>query len=153
MLRQLIGQVKQLLQQQNTHSPSSSSSSSSSSNFSFPLQSPPLLHLPRCYVLNLDDSSAEDSCYNIIMTAGKSENLKMLEPGKPPPKKKARKERNRGKVTGTSCSIENLDPQIWKEFPEDLFEAVVARLPIATFFHLQICLPQMELNADVPKFF
>ncbi|XP_004239218.2 F-box only protein 6 [Solanum lycopersicum] len=137
MLRQLIGQVKQLLELQSS-SPSSSSLLAVPPNISFHLQTPPLVHLPRCYFLNLDENSAEDSCYNIIMTAGKSENLKMLEPGKPPPKKKARKERNQGKVTGTSCSIENLDQQIWKEFPEDLFEAVVARLPVATFFRFRL---------------
>nr|GMD74024.1 F-box only protein 6 [Ipomoea batatas] len=65
------------------------------------------------------------------MTAGKSENLKMLEPGKPPPKKRARKGRSRGKST------EIMEQHIWKEFPEDLFETVVARLPIATFFRFR----------------
>ncbi|XP_051116270.1 F-box only protein 6 isoform X2 [Andrographis paniculata] len=68
------------------------------------------------------------------MTAGKSENLKMLEPGKPPPAKKARKDRSRGK---SAASSGNMEPHIWKEFPEDLFEAVIARLPIATFFRFR----------------
>ncbi|KAL6529068.1 F-box only protein 6 [Orobanche hederae] len=78
-----------------------------------------------CY----NDSSLKDGCYNIIMTAGKTENLKMLEPGKSPPRKKARKDRIRGKA--------NMEHHIWKEFPEDLFEAVIARLPIAAFFRLR----------------
>ncbi|KAL0297113.1 UNVERIFIED_CONTAM: F-box only protein 6 [Sesamum radiatum] len=71
------------------------------------------------------------------MTAGKSENMRMLEPGKPPPTKKARKERNQGKATGSTSSTENMEQDIWKDFPEDLFEAVIARLPIATFFHFR----------------
>ncbi|KAL0281912.1 UNVERIFIED_CONTAM: F-box only protein 6 [Sesamum angustifolium] len=71
------------------------------------------------------------------MTAGKSKNLKMLEPGKPPPTKKARKERNQGKATVTTNLTENMEQHIWKEFPEDLFEAVIARLPIATFFRFR----------------
>ncbi|KAG6426717.1 hypothetical protein SASPL_110946 [Salvia splendens] len=88
----------------------------------------------RCF-LNLEHSSSlEDRCCNIIMTAGKSENLKMLVPGKPLPSKKARKERSRGKATAAACSNEIMEDHIWKDFPEDLFEAVIARLPIATFF-------------------
>ncbi|KAL0335959.1 UNVERIFIED_CONTAM: F-box only protein 6 [Sesamum radiatum] len=71
------------------------------------------------------------------MTAGKSKNLKMLEPGKPPPTKKARKERNQGKATVTTNLTENMEQHVWKEFPEDLFEAVIARLPIATFFRFR----------------
>ncbi|PIN11310.1 hypothetical protein CDL12_16091 [Handroanthus impetiginosus] len=90
-----------------------------------------------CCFFNLEGSSFEDSCCNIIMTAGKSENLKMLEPGKPPPTKKARKERGRGKATATTSSNEIMEEHIWREFPEDLFEAVIARLPIATFFRFR----------------
>ncbi|XP_042066894.1 F-box only protein 6-like isoform X1 [Salvia splendens] len=88
--------------------------------------------------LNLESSSSlEDSFYNIIMTAGKSENLKMLEPGKPPPSKKARKEHSRGKATSTASSNEIMENHIWKDFPEDLFEAVIARLPIPAFFRFR----------------
>lgn len=90
-----------------------------------------------CCLSSLNDSSVEDNCYSLIMTAGKSENLKMLEPGKPPPAKKARKERNRGKLAESMSSTENMEQHIWKEFPEDLFEAVIARLPIATFFRFR----------------
>ncbi|CAK9144319.1 unnamed protein product [Ilex paraguariensis] len=71
------------------------------------------------------------------MGAGETGNFKMLEPGKPPPAKKVRKERNRGKFSEISCSTETMEQQIWKEFPEDLFEAVIARLPIATFFRFR----------------
>ncbi|KAK6160413.1 hypothetical protein DH2020_003794 [Rehmannia glutinosa] len=99
---------------------------------------------------NLEGNSLEDGCYNIIMTAGKSENLKMLEPGKPPPRKKARKERSRGKATVTTTSNEHMEQHIWKEFPEDLFEAVIARLPIAAF-SLPFCLPEVEFAAHFPE--
>ncbi|KAL0447260.1 UNVERIFIED_CONTAM: F-box only protein 6 [Sesamum latifolium] len=71
------------------------------------------------------------------MTAGKSENMRMLEPGKPPPTKKARKERNQGKATASTSSTDNMEQDIWKDFPEDLFEAVIARIPIATFFRFR----------------
>ncbi|KAL0408480.1 UNVERIFIED_CONTAM: F-box only protein 6 [Sesamum radiatum] len=63
--------------------------------------------------------------------------MRMLEPGKPPPTKKARKERNQGKATASTSSTENMEQDIWKDFPEDLFEAVIARLPIATFFRFR----------------
>ncbi|KAJ6428382.1 hypothetical protein OIU84_023750 [Salix udensis] len=71
------------------------------------------------------------------MAAGKSGSFKMLEPCKPPPSKKPRKERNQGKSLGTTSSTEVMQREIWKEFPEDLFEAVIARLPVATFFRFR----------------
>ncbi|KAL9369786.1 hypothetical protein Peur_040985 [Populus x canadensis] len=86
--------------------------------------------------LNLDDGSADDYC-SLVMAAGKSGSFKMLEPCKPPPSKKPRKERNRGKSLGTTSSTEVMQQEIWKEFPEDLFEAVIARLPITTFFRFR----------------
>ncbi|XP_019155747.1 PREDICTED: F-box only protein 6-like [Ipomoea nil] len=131
MLRQLIGQVQELLELYGGYP-----STAVPANYFLQLQPPPPHH-PRWCFLNLDDSSVEDSCYNLLVTAGKSENLKMLEPGKPPPKKKVRKERNRGRSDGTTCSTEVMEHEIWKEFPEDLFEAVIARLPIATFFRFR----------------
>ncbi|KAM7468770.1 hypothetical protein LguiB_016332 [Lonicera macranthoides] len=90
----------------------------------------------RCF-LNLDEGSGKDDCCTLIMRAGKPGSLMMLEPGKPPPAKKARKERTRGKLTGTTISTEIMDQQVWKDFPEDLFEAVIARLPIAAFFRFR----------------
>lgn len=48
MLRQLIGQVKQLLELQSS-SPSSSSLLAVPPNISFHLQTPPLVHLPRFF--------------------------------------------------------------------------------------------------------
>lgn len=128
MLRQLIGQLQVVLELYG------SPPSTLPSNYLIQFQAQPHRQTLGCCFPNLEGSSLDDSCYNVIMTAGKSENLKMLEPGKPPPAKKARKERNRGKATATTSSSSNMDQHIWKEFPEDLFDAVIARLPIATFF-------------------
>jgi hypothetical protein len=89
--------------------------------------------------LNVDDGSTDDY-YSLIMAAGKSGSFKMLEPYKPPAAKKSRKERTRGKSSGTTNignTSEVMEQQIWKDFPEDLFEAVIARLPIATFFRFR----------------
>lgn len=61
----------------------------------------------------------------------------MLESYKPPPTKKSRKERTRGKISEAADTTEIMEQQIWKDFPEDLFEAVIARLPIATFFRFR----------------
>lgn len=142
MLRQLIGQVQELLDLYGSPPPP-------------PLRPPYCLHRSppqlillqppeppqpppnRWCFLNLDDSAAEDDCYSLIMRAGKPGNFKMIEPGKPPTSKRARKERNRSKITGTSSSTEVMEQEIWKEFPEDLYEAVIARLPIATFFRFR----------------
>ncbi|KAL6955871.1 F-box only protein 6 [Sarracenia purpurea var. burkii] len=72
------------------------------------------------------------------MRAGKPVTFKMLEhSSKPPAAKKSRKERNWGRIANATCSTETMENQIWKEFPEDLFEAVIARLPIATFFRFR----------------
>lgn len=131
MLRQLIGQLQEVLELYGSPPPTVPS------NYFIQFQ-PTSHHQPlRWCLLNLEGSSLEDSCCNIIMTAGKSENLKMLEPGKPPPSKKARKERNRGKTTAATSSNEIMEEHIWKDFPEDLFEAVIARLPIATYFRFR----------------
>ncbi|XP_019059521.1 PREDICTED: F-box only protein 6-like isoform X2 [Tarenaya hassleriana] len=64
--------------------------------------------------------------------------FEMLESIKPPPAKKSRKERNRGKSYAEETnSNESMDREIWQEFPEDLFEDVLVRLPIATFFRFR----------------
>ncbi|KAL5717550.1 F-box only protein 6 [Ranunculus cassubicifolius] len=62
----------------------------------------------------------------------------MVESYKPPPAKKPRRERNRGKlIRKTDSCSEVMDHQIWKELPDDLFEAVVARVPTATLFRFR----------------
>ncbi|KAI8018187.1 F-box only protein 6 [Camellia lanceoleosa] len=87
-----------------------------------------------CCFFNLDDNSAEDGCYSFTIRPEKPGTFKMLEPSKPPHAKKSRKERNLGRLADATSSTEIMEHQIWKEFPEDLYEAVIARLPIATFF-------------------
>ncbi|KAJ7945563.1 F-box only-like protein [Quillaja saponaria] len=85
--------------------------------------------------LGIDDNS--DDCSDLVMAAGKFKSFKMLEPLKPPPTKKCRKEQSRGKSSVTTCTAEVMELQIWKDFPDDLFEAVIARLPISTFFRFR----------------
>ncbi|XP_010250703.1 PREDICTED: F-box only protein 6-like isoform X1 [Nelumbo nucifera] len=93
-------------------------------------------HQRWCF-LHPDNSSVDDGYYNLMMGGGKSSEFKMVENYKPPPTKKPRRERNRGKLPETAGSTEVMEQHIWKEFPEDLFEAVIARLPIATFFRFR----------------
>ncbi|THG05128.1 hypothetical protein TEA_012934 [Camellia sinensis var. sinensis] len=91
----------------------------------------------KCCFFNLDDNSAEDGCYSFTIRPEKPGTFKMLEPSKPPHAKKSRKERNLGRLADATSSTEIMEHQIWKEFPEDLYEAVIARLPIATFFRFR----------------
>lgn len=135
MLKQLIGQLQQLLDSHH-HSSSSSSSSSvlqqQSSHQTIFLQH----HPPRWTSFDLEDSSVDDCC-GLVMAAGKSHSFRMSEPLKPPPAKKPRRDRSRGKSSGRSSTSEVMEQEIWKDFPEDLFEAVIARLPIAAFFRFR----------------
>ncbi|GKA11751.1 F-box only protein 6-like protein [Tanacetum coccineum] len=116
MLRQLVTQSQDLY--------------GTSTSFVPPVESPNR----RWCLLNLEDNPSEDDCYNLIMRSGK---FKLLEPGKAPPSKRARKDRTRGKLAEKSTSAETMDEEIWKEFPEDLYEAVIARLPVTTFFRFR----------------
>ncbi|XP_008801672.1 F-box only protein 6-like isoform X2 [Phoenix dactylifera] len=83
---------------------------------------------------HLNPSSVEDDYCGLIM-GEKSEYLKMLETNKSPPCKRSRREKNREKSLVSSSTA--MEQQIWKEFPEDLYEGVIARLPIATFFRFR----------------
>ncbi|KAJ6848890.1 F-box only protein 6-like [Iris pallida] len=71
-----------------------------------------------------------------LIKGRKSESLNVVEANKHPPTKKSRREKSSGKLVA-SGSTELMEQQIWKEFPEDLFEAVIARLPVATFFRFR----------------
>lgn len=143
MLKQLIGQLQEFLDLYDSHLPLlPSSSSSSSSSILLPSQQlffsqPLILHQRRrwCFV-DIDDYSVDD-CQELVMAAGKSRSFNMLEPLKPPPTKRSRKERNKGKSSCLSCATDVMEQQIWKDFPEDLLEAVIARLPVATFFRFR----------------
>ncbi|KAL5762445.1 hypothetical protein ACOSP7_018709 [Xanthoceras sorbifolium] len=145
MLGQLIGQLQELLQFYGSFPPNHNNNNNNNNLLLLP--PPPHYlhfhssyqhhyHLNRWCYPDIDDSSADDY-YGLVMAAGKSGSCKMLEPLKPPPTKKSRKERNRGKLPGATSTAEVMEQEIWKEFPEDLFEAVIARLPVATFFRFR----------------
>ncbi|KAJ4960362.1 hypothetical protein NE237_020272 [Protea cynaroides] len=93
--------------------------------------------LQRWRFLNLNNSSIDNGYYSLVTRGAKSSSFKMVENCKSPPTKKSRRERNREKVSNTAGSKNIMQEHIWKEFPEDLFEAVIARLPIATFFRFR----------------
>ncbi|CAM8988440.1 unnamed protein product [Rhodiola kirilowii] len=66
----------------------------------------------------------------------RSESFKMLDPCHPPTAKKIRRI-----ACGPAYCSQMMDEVIWKEFPDDLFEAVLARLPVASFFRFRsVCL-------------
>nr|ACL51019.1 F-box family protein [Citrus trifoliata] len=138
MLRQLIGQLQQFLQLYGSFPPHNTDSCflyfHSHQHQQLPEEQTHQLH--RWCLPEVDDSAADDY-YGFVMAAGKSGSCKMLEPVKPPPSKRSRKERNRGKLAGSTSTAEAMEQEIWKEFPEDLYEAVIARLPIATFFRFR----------------
>ncbi|KAK7368428.1 hypothetical protein VNO80_10453 [Phaseolus coccineus] len=90
---------------------------------------------PRWSFYDIDDYSVDDFC-GLVMAAGKSGSFRMMEPLKHA-SKKSRRDRSRGKSSGRSSSNEAMEQQIWKDLPEDLFEPVIARLPIATFFRFR----------------
>ncbi|KAJ0988800.1 hypothetical protein J5N97_007156 [Dioscorea zingiberensis] len=112
MLRQLIRQIKELY------------------------ASPSLDRNQRCYMLNLECNVMEDSLSD-LMVERQSGAPKLLDADKSPPAKKTRSEKGCEKLISASSSIEVMDEQIWKDFPEDLIEAVIARLPTATFFQFR----------------
>ncbi|TQD71803.1 hypothetical protein C1H46_042671 [Malus baccata] len=111
MLRQLIGQLQELV---GSHPPPPHYHH----NLQLQFQPPPLLrhhhsqqppqdhhhHLRWCPI-NVDEGSADDY-YSLMMAAGKSRSFKMLEPCKPPPTKRSRKEQTRGKSSGTTNTTE-----------------------------------------------
>ncbi|KAM7269185.1 hypothetical protein ACFE04_024682 [Oxalis oulophora] len=122
MLRQLIGQLQQLLQ---LHAP------------------PPLPPLPLnqryCFPSaeeDDDNGSVDDDYYASAMAARQSHACIILHSRYPPPSKKSRKERTNTSNVTTS-TLTNMDQDIWKHFPKDLFEPIIARLPISTFFRFR----------------
>ncbi|KAF6148477.1 hypothetical protein GIB67_038832 [Kingdonia uniflora] len=94
------------------------------------------IEIPLWCFLDLDNSNACDKYYDIMLKGEKSSSFNMGEPLKSPAKK-SRKDSNREKLPKTSDSTDTLEEKIWKELPEDLYEAVLARLPPATFFRFR----------------
>ncbi|KAK4780738.1 hypothetical protein SAY87_016844 [Trapa incisa] len=98
-----------------------------------------------CFV-DFDDTSSE--YHSSVMAAKRSRsNFKNSDLCKLPPTKKYRRERNPKSDIG-----EVLDEEIWKEFPEVLFEAVIARLPIDAFFRVRTVCRKWNSLLESPSF-
>ncbi|XP_074564083.1 F-box only protein 6-like [Curcuma longa] len=87
----------------------------------------------RLYILELNNPLEYDFC-GILMEDKSGQ--KMVEVLESPHCKRPRREKNPAK-TIASISSGLMDQQIWKDFPEDLFEAVIARLPTESFFRFR----------------
>ncbi|XP_006848250.2 F-box only protein 6 isoform X2 [Amborella trichopoda] len=92
-------------------------------------------HHERWCFLDIENSSTDDT-HSSTRRVRTSSSLKMVGDSKPPPSKRSRRERNHER-NKDKVQSEPMEEQIWKDFPEDLFEAVIARLPIATFFRFR----------------
>lgn len=128
MFRHLIDQVQELVDRHGFPPPPPTVTTLPTSYF-FQFQSPTILAPPlhdRWCFLHLENNPSEDGCYDLVMKTKKS---KLLET----PSKSTRKERKRTENSGSNETME----EIWRYFPEDLYEAVIARLPIATFFRFR----------------
>ncbi|XP_045803588.1 F-box only protein 6-like isoform X1 [Trifolium pratense] len=73
------------------------------------------------------------------MAAGNFGSFSLMEPLST---KKSRRDRNMKESSRVSYMTEVMEPQIWKSFPEDLFEHVLARLPIATIIRFRVVCQQ-----------
>jgi hypothetical protein len=71
----------------------------------------------------------------LIITAKKSGIFCSIEPIFT---KKPQRDSNIGKSSRLSSITEDMKPQIWENFPKDIFEVVLARLPLATIFRFRI---------------
>lgn len=87
-----------------------------------------------CY-FDLDDSSIEDDYCGLVLEEN-PELVNMLEANMNP-KKKLQIEKSSRILFAIPNLISKMEQEIWKDFPEDLYDAVIARLPIATFFRFR----------------
>ncbi|KAL0695493.1 hypothetical protein Bca4012_062673 [Brassica carinata] len=152
MLKQFIGQLQELLQN-GSHPPSPPSSSSSSSSSFIVLHNPQYQN--RWCLPFTEDTSADDSC-DIVMAAGKRPVgiFNMLDTVKQPVKRSRKRDKNQGKSSteGDETNGNNMDQEIWKEFPHDLFEALVSRLPIPKFFQFRAVCRRWNALIDSDSF-
>ncbi|KAK9052689.1 hypothetical protein SSX86_029319 [Deinandra increscens subsp. villosa] len=118
MFRQLIQQVQHLVDLHGFPPPPPPIPTvpPSPTVLALPLQ----LHDDRWCFLNVENYHFENDCDSFIMKAKK--------PGKTQKKQE---------LTENLGSNESLKEEIWKYFPEELYETVIARLPIATFFRFR----------------
>ncbi|XP_057858569.2 F-box only protein 6 isoform X1 [Cryptomeria japonica] len=89
-------------------------------------------HNHRRYLLDLENNSADEECS--IARETKSSGFKMTEL-KAPASKRCRRERTHEELFTDASGV--MEEKIWREFPEDLLERVIARLPIAAFFRFR----------------
>ncbi|KAK7319032.1 hypothetical protein RJT34_03741 [Clitoria ternatea] len=89
----------------------------------------------RWSLCEIDNYPVDDFC-GLVMAAGKSATFRVMDLLKHPSKRFCR-DRSKEKSPGKSSRADVMEPEIWKDFPEDLFEAVITRLPIATFFRFR----------------
>ncbi|KAL9248516.1 F-box only protein 6-like protein [Drosera capensis] len=95
-------------------------------------------HFPsRCFP-DLDENPMDSNFTDVVIRAGKSLKFEMCDPFKAPLSKKPRQERNCARPKLPDSPSEVMDQKIWKEFPEDLMEVVIARLPIDAFFRFRV---------------
>ncbi|XP_074565183.1 F-box only protein 6-like isoform X2 [Curcuma longa] len=87
---------------------------------------------PRLFILEFNNPLEYDFCG--LLMKDKS-GTKMVEVLESPPCKRQRKGNPAKAISSISSDI--MDQQIWKNFPEDLFEAVIARLPTESFFRFR----------------
>lgn len=135
MLRQLIEQLQdqllQLRQQQQPHLHLPSVNPSGSSQI-VTLQPPHHRQINSSTCVNHGTISANSGCYNLAVTSDKADSFNMLDPCHPSVPKRPRK-----RAAGSVYHSKTMDQDIWKEFPDDLFEAVIARLPVPIFFRFR----------------
>ncbi|XP_076934018.1 F-box only protein 6-like [Bidens hawaiensis] len=110
MFRQLIHQLQELVDLHGFPPPITTTTV-------LPSLTPPLHHHDRWCFMNLENSFCENDCEKIIMKATRSQKTK----------------KNR-KQTESSKSLKE---EIWRNFPEELHEIVLARLPLPSFFRFR----------------
>ncbi|XP_074567968.1 F-box only protein 6-like [Curcuma longa] len=87
---------------------------------------------PRLYFFEPNNPLEHDFC-GLLMEAKSGQ--KMVEVLESSPCKRLRN--NNPSKSIASISSDMMNQQIWKDFPEDLFEAVIARLPTESFFRFR----------------
>jgi hypothetical protein len=100
----------------------------------FPLINWAYLISYRWYLLDFEHGSIKDD-YCGGRTGYNSELLKIMEANQSP-RKRPRRDRNREKASVLNTA-EPMNLDVWREFPEDLFETVIARLPVAAIFRFR----------------
>ena len=100
----------------------------------------------RCCLPLFDDTSSDVSC-DTLMAAGKRPRyLKMLDTAK-----RSRKQKNQVK-SRTEADDGIMDQELWQEFPQDLFESVLSRLPIPTLFQFRAVCRKWNALIDSDSF-